>query len=221
MKMEGNMKNSKLMAIVSAIFILSLFACSNLNLSNEDAKIIISSNFKNGGLIECEKEIEVKNASSIISLIQGGYLVAGVENVVDLRESVGMLVNTLPFGPSINGKQYVRGSNIYPKGAIRQTTMAGISSTSATFEGAVKKQAVKEIKEVSIDKTSKTAIVTYLMGYEPVEPFHSSVCTGNQSKDCDLSATNIIKVTLQKGDKGWQVIDKMYDKAIKKTKTDE
>ena len=79
-------------------------------------------------------------------------------------------------------------------------------STTAYFEGAVRKQVVKEIKEISIDQPSKTATVTYVLGYEAVEPFHSSVCTGSESKECDLTSTKTVKANLKKEEKGWQLL---------------
>ena len=61
--------------IILALFSLSVISCSNLTLSPEESKKIISASFKNGGLVESQDRIEVKDATAISGLIQGGYLV--------------------------------------------------------------------------------------------------------------------------------------------------
>lgn len=67
---------------------------------------------------------------------------------------------------------------------------------------------LQTIKEILIDEKSNTAIVSYTVGIEPVEPFYSVFCV--EAKRCPyagaaLHQTVVREINLTKYDKGWRV----------------
>lgn len=183
------------------IFVLALVIPFLINcgggLSENEARKIISEDFKNNGFVQ--SEISVKNTTGIQGLIQEGYLIATEEGSISF-----MGHNTVyKFGPTQKGKQYANKDGLFPNGTIVANNVWG---TSATFRGAVRKRSITKINEIKIDKQTNTATVTYVVGYDAVEPYYTAICPGNESAECNYSATETKTVKFKRGDKGWSVI---------------
>ena len=77
---------------------------------------------------------------------------------------------------------------------------------SYTYRGSVVSESLDSIKEILIDKETKTAIVKFTTKYEPIEPLYSSVCINERCQffGDQISKNPERKIELKKYDKGWR-----------------
>lgn len=73
------------------------------------------------------------------------------------------------------------------------------------FEGAVSRQIVTRIDEIRYDNRHKTAVISFTLGLEPVQPFYSYFCINGY---CDyfgekIKKTERQKLRVKKTDRGW------------------
>lgn len=197
------MKIGRLEIFALLIVIPFLMNCGEAP-SEGDVKKILAEGFTNNGFVQ--SKIEVKNTTGIKGLIDEGYLAATPEGSFTYE---GTTYTSYKFGATLKGKQYSNKEGLFPNGSIGSHSFWG---TSATFVGAVRKQSLKKINEIKYDDKTKIATVSYVVGYEPAEPYYTAVCPGNESAECNYSQTEVKTIALKKSDTGWSILSAAQDK---------
>jgi len=177
--------------ILASLFIISvLMGCSGSKLSESEAKkAILKSDPLNGYLIMTG--IGFRNTAGIEKLVADGYLMLKKHNF---------------YIPTEKGRQYNLEAKSFPF-IYKDYPLVGLHM----FYGSTFKAVVKGIKEISIDKQGNTAVVTYVINYEPAEPYYSVVCSEDNKKNhyCDKATfpEETKQKLLKKYSKGWRVLE--------------
>ncbi len=83
-------------------------------------------------------------------------------------------------------------------------TRISVQDSFPLYEGAVCNEVVRKIDSIRLDKKGDTAVVTFTLGIEPIEPFYGLFCI---NKFCDyygkLDKTEKQKLKLRKTARGW------------------
>lgn len=86
-------------------------------------------------------------------------------------------------------------------------TEISVKDSFPLYEGAVCREVVRKIDSIEMDKKGDTAVITFTLGLEPVEPFYGLFCI---NRYCDyfgprLAKTEKQKLRLKKAGKGWRI----------------
>lgn len=124
-----------------------------------------------------------KFKKGISELLKEGYLKSAPQN--SGKDKI--------YEPSSKGGDYITGISI--------------KDSFPVYEGAVCKEVVKKIDAIRVDKKGDTAVITFTLGLEPVEPFYNLFCI---NKYCDyfgnrLGKTEKQKLKIKKAGKGWRL----------------
>lgn len=165
------------------VVLLSLYACSSTNLSNEEAKKIILDQYPPEPLVYGMSIPDRERTNNITNkLVSSGVLFQKYPGVY------------LPTPKGIKDRQ-IRWS---------QANMGNMWD----YTGAVVKKRVRDIKEVLVDAKNNTAIVTVTFGIESFEPYYSLICVDSSCRyygDGINKIIDTVKVKMKKYDKGWRV----------------
>jgi hypothetical protein len=183
-------RRSAFIILQSLVIISILIGCSGSELSESEAKKAILKNTPlNGYLIMTG--IGFRNTAGIEKLVADGYLMLAKHNF---------------YSSTRKGRQYSLEGKSFPF-IYKDYPLAGLHM----FYGSTFKEVIKEIKKISIDKHGNTAVVTYLINYEPAEPYYSVVCSKENEKNnyCNKKAfpEHTEQKILKKYSKGWRVLE--------------
>ncbi len=64
---------------------------------------------------------------------------------------------------------------------------------------------IKEVTEVLNDRSNDSAVVKYLLIFEPLEPFYSELCAGGKCDRYTRVLEKPIKAPFKRSDKGWRM----------------
>ncbi len=164
-------------------------------LTEKEAKKIISEALKYPQLREIlyDTQSDTKCALAINKLVKEGYFKENPDY------STAYLADNNKYIASTKGAPYMK-SIFYIAGQYH-------------LVGSTQQIIIKEIKEILTDEENKTAVVTFVIGFEPIEPFFSTLCVEGKcvrylaNNDCSKDLEEeLMKITLKKYDKGWRVM---------------
>lgn len=182
---------------VTVIIGLLLVSCAQTP-SPDEAKKTVDAYFRSAGAhsLAIDTKAHSECGLAIHELVNEGYLAASGEEAEGAKRLVHL--------PTEKAKPFL-------KEAV-WTVDPGQNINQWHLEGAVVKKVVKEIREISPDRSDSGAIVTLTVGYEPIEPFFTKLCatgkcTDSSGRGCsDLKdRTEQQKVKLRKTGTGWSV----------------
>ena len=184
-------RRSAFIILALLVIISVLMGCSGSKLSESEAKkAILKSDPLNGYLIMTG--IGFRNTAGIEKLVADGYLMLKKHNF---------------YIPTGKGRQYTLETKSFPF-IYKDYPLAGLHM----FYGSTFKAVIKRITKISIDKRGNTAVVTYVINYEPAEPYYSVVCSKENEKHhyCDKKAfpEYTEQKILRKYSKGWRVLER-------------
>lgn len=184
-KVKRGVIMQKFLAYILVLIICGLVSCRS-SLSRDEAAKLVEQSIFNAGFVDAQF---APDQYAIEKLVSNGYM--------ELRIIKGIWGSDIPiYIATEKGKQYVIGTQTYPQ----------IIKDARAFRGAIFKAKVKEITEILTDNQTNSAIVKFLIDYQPAEPYYSAFCSTPHwycEKDNNLPKSG--EVRLKKYDKGWRI----------------
>lgn len=186
---------------IMAILVLSIFSgifqlSASTKLSEEEALNIINKHLGYPKAIFTPGSDNIEGSKCVIAirkLVADGYLRENREKVRNIGDC--------PFG---GAPDYI------PTANVDQNALCGIVYNPYgkyfSLYGRFVKQEATAIDEILLDNKNDIAVVSFIIGYKPVEPVHSRICKEGQCKECEqFNKSRKEKIKLKKYDKGWRI----------------